>query len=344
MDDLYGICNAVFRGCFDSIKGIAVVFYLDKEVNKKNSERSSRSKSTSNERLNQSTGTPSTVRRSGIHKEAAKREEESMVWKRVLQCCALNGGIFWASIAIFEYLVLPALATILTYIFSEASFGMTVWGWMQPFLSLIFQTFWVLPLFILSKIVNSLWFQDIADSAYKFRKGRPQLFSSISKLIADTLFSLIVQGLFLVQSMLVSLVPICFLGSILCFLHMCLLYSLYSFEYKWFNMGWELHKRLTYIEYNWPYFFGFGIPLAVVTQLPGSYIVSGCVFSILFPLFILSGNEATPVSTANQYPLKLFSPVVAISNTLFSRTMPVHRTPGLTTPSHPVTTQKSRTK
>lgn len=42
-------------------------------------------------------------------------------------------------------------------------------------------------------------FQDIADSAYKFRKGRPTLIPSISKLIADILFSLLVQALFLFQ-------------------------------------------------------------------------------------------------------------------------------------------------
>ncbi|XP_059618624.1 etoposide-induced protein 2.4 [Phlebotomus argentipes] len=340
MDDLYSICNATFRGCVDSIKGIAVVFYLDREMNKKS--RSSRSKSTSNERLNL-TGTPSTVRKSGISKEATKREEESMVWKRVLQCSALNGGVFWASIAIFECVILPALKVLLTFMLSNDGFGMNVWSWMQPFLSLIFRMIWVLPLFALSKIVNSLWFQDIADSAFKFRKGRPQLIPSISKLIADTLFSLIVQGLFLVQSMLVSLLPVSYVGTLLCFVHMCLLYSLYSFEYKWFNMGWELHKRLTYIEYNWPYFVGFGMPLAIVTQLPNSYIVSGCVFSILFPLFILSGNEATPLSTTKQYPLKLFSPVVAISNTLFSRTMPVHRAAGAT-PTHPNTAQPSKMK
>lgn len=160
--------------------------------------------------------------------------------------------------------------------------------------------------------------QDIADSAYKFRKGRPQLIPSISKLIADTLFSLLVQALFLVQSMVLNLLPIQYLGSILCFIHMCLLYSLYAFEYKWFNMGWELHKRLTYIEENWPYFIGFGIPLTIATQLPNSYIISGCVFSIFFPFFILSGNEATPVLGPTELPLKLFSVVVAISNKLFS--------------------------
>jgi etoposide-induced 2.4 mRNA len=43
--------------------------------------------------------------------------------------------------------------------------------------------------------------QDIADSAYRYSRGRPQLLSSVSKLIADTLFSVLVQALFLVQVM-----------------------------------------------------------------------------------------------------------------------------------------------
>lgn len=157
-----------------------------------------------------------------------------------------------------------------------------------------------MPLFILSKIVNSLWFQvswsflfrkitllilvaweiiditvlfqDIADSAYKFRKGQPQLFVSFSVIIADTLFSLLVQTLFLIQSMVVNLLPFNYFG-IICNVHLCLLYSLYSFEYKWCNMGWELHKRLTYIETHWPYFLGFGTILTILTQLSSSVFI-----------------------------------------------------------------------
>ena len=54
--------------------------------------------------------------------------------------------------------------------------------------------------------------------------------------------------------------------------------------------GIELHKRLNLVEINWPYFLGFGLPLAVITSMPESQVMAGCVFSVLFPLFIVSGD------------------------------------------------------
>ncbi|KAK7070404.1 Etoposide induced 2.4 mRNA, partial [Halocaridina rubra] len=113
-----------------------------------------------------------------------------------------------------------------------------------PLLTIIFNALWVLPLFVLSRIINTVWFQDIADSAYRQRQGRPQLIGSISKIMADVLISVFIQFLFLIQANLMMMLPLMWVNVILSGIHMCLLNSLYSFEYRWFNMGWELYKRL----------------------------------------------------------------------------------------------------
>lgn len=123
------------------------------------------------------------------------RLNKSNVSTRVFQCCALNGGIFLLSILFFDYVLVPFLHGAITYFMGQSS----VWNLIQTTLSWIFSFIWVLPLFVLSKIINTFWFQDIADSAYEFRKGRPTLIPSLSKLLADVVFSLIVQSLFLFQ-------------------------------------------------------------------------------------------------------------------------------------------------
>lgn len=291
MDSIKHVVFGIAAGVRDAILGMTAVFSVDRDE----------------------------LGMSSRHKH---RQEEPKVLHRILQCCILNGGVFWLSIFVFHSLVLPSLHALMDILFGGSSnLATAIWLWMKPVLLYTFSTLWVLPLFLLSRIVNSLWFQDIADSAYRQLRGRPQHLPSMSKLVADTLFSVLIQALFLIQSMLVRLLPIASVGHLVSIVHLCLLYSLYAFEYKWFNMGWALHKRLSFIEHNWPYFLGFGLPLAILTSLPSSFIVSGCVFSILFPLFIISGNEATPFPTSCDVPLRLFSPVVYVSNTIFHRTI-----------------------
>jgi len=286
MDDLFILSRTVCKGTLDSFKGITVLCVPGKRSKK-------------------------LVRPVNLPKD-------QKMLQRIIQCCTLNGGIFCLSIVIFEYVLLPVLDSIMPLGFGN--FNEDIWLWTRSFLSWTFGAVWVLPIFLLSKIINSLWFQDIADIAYKQKKGDPQQLTRISKVIADFSFSLVVQFLFLIQSYLVSMVPSTILSTILSIVHLSLLYSLYSFEYKWCNMGMELNSRLSIIENCWPYFLGFGLPLAVITSLPESYIISGCLFSILFPMFIISANEVSP-SKIKVFRLKLFAPVLSITSTIFNRSI-----------------------
>ncbi|XP_036328493.1 etoposide-induced protein 2.4 homolog [Rhagoletis pomonella] len=359
MEAIKNISLGIIYGLWDSIKGMTLLLHIDAEIHKINAEKEAEKQRRIKERERRHHRTPSPTPSSAAAmareelkellqvSEQEKPDERSLnsmlkrtkasqshepkpekkIAKQVLKCCLLNGGFTWLSIILFEQLLLPALRFVLSLFYGNHTSELNmVWGWVQPILSIIFGMMWVLPIFLLSKIVSSLWFADIANAAYRVRKGQPQLIPNISKLIADFLFNLLVQALFLVQSMLVNLLPVPYLGEALCFLHLCLLYSLYSFEYKWFNMGWELHRRLSYIENNWPYFLGFGIPLTVLTNMTNSVIVSSCIFSIFFPLFILSGNEAIPIVDTTNFPLRLFSPVIFTSNLLFTRGRPAKLT------------------
>lgn len=66
------ILTATLKGLFDSIKGITVIFYLDKEVNKRNEERQTR-RATSMERSFNSETKATT--RFGHKQKDTKRDE-----------------------------------------------------------------------------------------------------------------------------------------------------------------------------------------------------------------------------------------------------------------------------
>lgn len=254
--------------------------------------------------------------------------------KQLLQCVFLNGVILLLSILIFDYLLLPAIQSIagLAYGMVSNSSESGILAWLGTILWYTFTGFWVMPLFWISKPINSIWFQDIASTAFeertkqrqtKSRRTKAEAASSltltISRFIADLLFSVVLEMLFLMQAMLVGLLPA--VGSALSVLHMALLYALYAFEYKWIQQGWIVHQRVLYVEKNWPYFLGFGLPLAVLTFLPSSLFVSACIFAVSFPLFIVSANEAKPAHSAlPQAPI--FNVAVALSNKLFNRGTP----------------------
>eukprot|EP00795_Rhopilema_esculentum_P016986 gene16986-8489_t len=233
------------------------------------------------------------------------------------------------SVVMFENYLIPVAKYLAQKIFmiltSRSSNDNRVWLLIEPIMAYTFGSLWVIPLFWLSKILNSIWFLEIADVAYRRKHGRPltsilasrtdSVFKYLSKMMSDFLFSIVIEIIFLFQANLIGLVPV--IGPPFAFLHLSLLYSLYAFEYTWMNLGWGVVKRISYVENHWPYFLGFGFLLAVLST-SSSTVISACLFGVLFPLFILSGLEAKPSEDCG-YPIKVFSMAIWLTNNLFLR-------------------------
>ena len=96
--------------------------------------------------------------------------------------------------------MLPGIYSILSLIVGSHLLT-SLWYWMKPTLSYTFSALWRFPVFALTRGVNAPWCQDIADSTYR---GRSQFEKNIAKQIADMLFSLIIQALFLIQVNLIT--------------------------------------------------------------------------------------------------------------------------------------------
>ncbi|XP_065837992.1 etoposide-induced protein 2.4 homolog [Oscarella lobularis] len=259
---------------------------------------------------------------------------------KMIQCLFFNGICLGLGIVFFDNVVVALLNYFLRISIDLLSGGVgggTAGSWVVTVIQYLFSAFWVLPLFWLSKPINSLWFLEISDEVLRLLKAdrintsisltSSSTSSSTSSMtssrlavqIADAFFSLILECLFLVQAVLVGLIPPASLGLILNVAHLSLLYALYSFEYAWMDRHVSVVERLAKIECDWPYYLGFGLPLTIATVLPNSIVVSASVFAVLFPAFLIIASDVEPATTAaNVWRLRVFRLVTSLTNRLAS--------------------------
>ena len=190
---------------------------------------------------------------------------------------------------------------------------------MVRFWHYFFHVCWILPSYVISRVVNVIFYQEVATAAFNKSGSRSRTMASVSVVVADNIGAIIVEFVFLMQGTLLSAALAAGrAGQLARFLHEALSYALYAFEYKWFSQGIPLDRRLRALEDHWPYFLGFGGPMAAVTTYACGHDLysSGTAFACLFPVIILAATAAHVDRAPRNVSLALFGPSLCVTGLL----------------------------
>lgn len=218
------------------------------------------------------------------------------VQKKVWSCLALNGFVFLGSMYLLDHIIFPAVRSILS-LGSEGDDVEAVLDTVHSGFVWMYYILWTLPVYILSFFLSTVWYSEIAEAAHRIRNGEVVetnfSFERWIRAMSEEAYRLLLAMSFSIQSAIFAFIPV--IGPYISFIHLCWLYSWYSFEYKWSMESWSLRRRLVYFERRWPYFIGFGFPLAV-TSVAFPFWTRLGLYALLFPLFIVLAIAAKPAA------------------------------------------------
>lgn len=221
------------------------------------------------------------------------------------QCAVLNGFIFLGSILFTNAALFPLLERMAVYFGVDGEPDpdavLDVRAATDGLVSLMFQLFWFVPLYLISFILSAAWYQDIADKAFEhcsdegtYTKGshnhsvRPK---ALKELVVEELYRLFVVITMLIQSGLLHVIP--FVGPVLSFVLTCFLYSFQVWAYRWALEGREWKEQVNLLEQHWLYFMGFGMPCTLLTFFYSRFVAAG-VYALIFPAYIMMAIVSVP--------------------------------------------------
>lgn len=91
-----------------------------------------------------------------------KNEKTDKLHQRLFESCILNGVFLLSCMLAFSYVLLPILNYIYYAILSPKNHDL-INTHLNPLLQIVFSFVWILPVFLLSKIFNVLWHQEIGE-------------------------------------------------------------------------------------------------------------------------------------------------------------------------------------
>lgn len=225
---------------------------------------------------------------------------------RTLQCFVLNGVIFLGSILLFNFAIDPTLGVMRRLVREDEAWAA---DFVAASFSVLYKVLWIYPIYCISFVLNTVMYQEIADSALALRQQKPSKPTQhLERLINET-FRVLLNAVYIVEMNLLYYIPIA--GPPLYFVHSCWLASVYCFEYRWVHLRWTSNARLDYFERHWLYFAGFGFPVSFISFISPRFIDAG-VFALFFPLLVLTATIAEPKELKRAPALLQQLPVFAV--------------------------------
>ena len=214
---------------------------------------------------------------------------------RLVQCLILNGVVFLGSIYIFSHVLTPLLRYVLSHVLLAGDPSLSSVSVIQEWIEWIYFSLWIVPVYILSFVLNAIWYQDIASESIKVfptSKIQPTMTGTLTSSVVEVVFRSIFNVVFVIY--LVVLYRFRFVYAI----NLAWLIAYNAFEYKWIHSGIPFSQKISNFENHWIYYLFFGLPLALTAVQFPSIIENGLV-SLAFPFLVMSASTAgKPVGVA----------------------------------------------
>lgn len=207
----------------------------------------------------------------------------------------LNGFIFGGSLMVRDFLMFPLIFDPLVRWFAGGDGDEGEQLVVKEFSRQMFDILLLVPIFILSNLLNIVWCSEIVEDAFKKAHAgqkrpppRPAQENIREELYRAAFFLVLVMQSFLCLMLLPR--P---LGAMVDFVQQCFLLAFYCYDYGWALQGLKFQARLDRFQSHWLFMLGFGMPLGLISSaLPmfWGYMLS----SLLFPFCAILAIQRPP--------------------------------------------------